>query len=446
VIRRVAALMVLGVRAPLRSRLVAALLVLLAGVVLLLPIAIKGDGTTAGDVRMLLTWTFGIAFGILCLSTIWSGCATVSSDIEQGRHVLTAVSPARSFEIWLGRWLGILVTNAVLLVLVIAAIWIQLRVRGVSAEDTRVYRPLALDAASVTGAVDAIYQDVLRRGLLPPGVSEAEARREIRRDFDQSYLPVEPGQSRAWLFALAPGDGDRDVRGTFSFLSLGGALFACEGRCVVTTASGREVWTAAVGPDAIGRIDFNIPAGRLSGESSVRVTFYNLDSPADGISVLVSHADSMRLLVADGGVLRNLIKSACALLALLALLAAVGVSCGTLFSFPVAAFTGTALVVMMLVAGGGDSDTGGGCGHAHHGEACPDTAWRRGITAASTQIATWMAMPLQPFLDARVVDRLGDGLAIDSRQVWRVVGVTGLAAPFMLGLLAALALRRREYE
>ena len=60
-IRRVAAIALLGIRAPLRSRLVLGLLALLAVILA----GIRGDGTAQGEMRMLLTWTLGVAAGVL---------------------------------------------------------------------------------------------------------------------------------------------------------------------------------------------------------------------------------------------------------------------------------------------------------------------------------------------------------------------------------------------
>ena len=116
-IRRVAAIALLGIRAPLRSRLVLGLLALLAVILA----GIRGDGTAQGEMRMLLTWTLGVAAGVLGAATLWAGCAAVASDIEAGRHAPTAVSPARPFEIWLGRWLGLVVVNGALLLVAVAA-------------------------------------------------------------------------------------------------------------------------------------------------------------------------------------------------------------------------------------------------------------------------------------------------------------------------------------
>ena len=82
-LRPVAAGFVLGLRAPLRSRLVAALLVLLAAAVFVLPAQLQSDGTDASTLRMTLTWTLGTAFLLLCAVSLWSGeCCVESTTVS----------------------------------------------------------------------------------------------------------------------------------------------------------------------------------------------------------------------------------------------------------------------------------------------------------------------------------------------------------------------------
>ena len=443
-IRRVAVVCLLGIRAPLRSRLVAGLLILLAAVLILLPIGIKSDGTVAGDVRMLLTWMLGIAFGILCVSTMWAGCATISTDIEAGRHVLTAVAPVRPFEVWLGRWLGILITNAVLLSLVVIAIVVQLRIHGLSAEDTSVYRRLALDEQSVTTEVDEIYAQALRMGLIPEGAQEKDVRRSIEKDFKVAYLSVDPGMSRSWVFVLNPDDGDREIRVIFSFLSSYGAASGCEGVFTVSTSDGKPVAVRKIDGSDVGDMNLTIPQGAFSGQTLAHIVFQNTASQETGVSVLVSHFESMQMLVSDGGVLRNLMKCSVAMFSLLALLAAIGVSCGSLFSFPVATFAGSAIVLMMFLGSSGMVEEGAGHRHSH-GEAVTPSAWSQAMDAFSKRLSVGVSAISQPFSDTEALDRLGDSIYIEPQKVSRTLLLTGVFFPLMLGLLGALALRRREY-
>ena len=100
-IRRVAAHFVLGLRAPWRSRLVAALLVLLAATVLVLPAHLHSDGTPAGELRMLLTGTLGPAMAVLAAARAVGApfrrameLANVAAGIVVGKVGTAVVTPA----------------------------------------------------------------------------------------------------------------------------------------------------------------------------------------------------------------------------------------------------------------------------------------------------------------------------------------------------------------
>lgn len=214
-IRRVAAIALLGIRAPLRSRLVLGLLALLAVILA----GIRGDGTAQGEMRMLLTWTLGVAAGVLGAATLWAGCAAVASDIEAGRHAPTAVSPARPFEIWLGRWLGLVVVNGALLLVAVAAAFAQLKIKGISSEVTSVSRRLELDAATLRTEAERLFAHAQSQGAVPPGASKDDVIASIEKDLLTAHFPVDPGQSRQWVFALRPDDDALAMTVKFKFLS-----------------------------------------------------------------------------------------------------------------------------------------------------------------------------------------------------------------------------------
>lgn len=443
-IRRVAALCILGIRAPFRSRLVAGLLVLLAAVVILLPLGIQGDGTPAGDLRMLLTWTLGIAFGILCAATIWAGCATVSSDIEEGRHVLTAVSPASPFEIWLGRWLGLVITNAILLAVVILSVAVQIHIKGLSAEDTAVFRRLELDQQSIDDEVDSLYEQARSQNAVPSGATKEQVLQSIRDDIATADLPIDPGFRRRWVFNLKKGDAEKEMRVTFAFLSSYGTALGCKGACSASRENGDVVAEQQITEDDNGRISFWIPAGALSGDRVATIDFTNTGDPDAGIAILVRHLESMQVLIEDGGVMKNLFKCSVAMLSLLALLAAVGVACGTMFSFPVATFAGTALVCISLLGNSNMIEEGIAAGHSHRDPNQVESAFSRFLDNFSVTISSWVSSVDKPFVDVHALDHLGDSILIDSRSVLRSVFITGIALPLAFGVLAALALKRRE--
>ena len=439
--KRVASVCLLGLRAALRSRLVVALLILLA----LVATAIKGDGTPTGELRMQLTWTLGIAFAVLGAASLWIGCSAVAGDIETGRHVGTAVSPVRPFEIWLGRWLSLVIINGFLLAFVMAALLLQLRINGFSSKDTAVSRLLPLDPAAIERLVLSTYDYAQSLGALREDAKKEDVLASIRDDLLTSYTPVDPGQRRRWGFLLEEGDAALPLRVEFSYISAAGTAGGSEGICQVYNEAGDVVASRKVDENDIGAITFYVPVGALNeGTRKISVTFENTEDLETGSGVLVHHMESLKVFVPDGGLVWNMFKCWLALISMLALLSAIGVTCGTLFSFPVAAFTATGLVCLLLLGQGTLFEEGVEVkAREEMAEGGPTVVE---VVAAKASGAIFRAVNsfTAPFTNTHALDRLGDGVALDIKKIGRCVFWTSLAQPIGFGILGALVLRRRE--
>src|SRR6185369_6888064 len=90
---------------------------LLVAAVVGLPLVIKDDGTAQGFTQIILTYTLSVATGLLGISTLWLSCGTLARDIEECQIQVVATKPVARWQIWLGKWLGIVSLNAVLLAL-----------------------------------------------------------------------------------------------------------------------------------------------------------------------------------------------------------------------------------------------------------------------------------------------------------------------------------------
>jgi len=104
-------------KAAFRFRLFLVLAVLLVASVVALPILLKDDGTARGFTQILITYTLTTITSLLGLSTLWLACGTLARDIEECQVQMLAVKPVARWQIWVGKWLGIVSLNAVLLVL-----------------------------------------------------------------------------------------------------------------------------------------------------------------------------------------------------------------------------------------------------------------------------------------------------------------------------------------
>src|SRR5436190_21615707 len=128
--QRLLAIIGLTWKAAFRFRLFLVLTVLLLGSVVALPLLLKDDGTARGFTQILLTYTLSAITGLLGLSTLWLACGTLARDIEECQMQVVAVKPIARWQIWLGKWLGLLSLNAALLALSGLSVFILLEWRA----------------------------------------------------------------------------------------------------------------------------------------------------------------------------------------------------------------------------------------------------------------------------------------------------------------------------
>src|SRR5262250_3383554 len=129
-------------KAALRFRLFLVVAVLLLAAVVGLPMLVKDDGTARGFTQILMTSTLSVITVLLGLSTLWLSCGTLARDIEECQIQVVAVKPVARWQIWLGKWLGIVSLNAALLALSGACVYglLQWRATRLPAAEQTILR------------------------------------------------------------------------------------------------------------------------------------------------------------------------------------------------------------------------------------------------------------------------------------------------------------------
>src|ERR1044071_3611525 len=115
--QRIFAICWLTWKAALRFKLFLVIAALLILAVVGLPLVIRDDGTARGFTQIIITYTLSAITALLGISTLWLSCGTLARDIEECQMQVVATKPISRWQIWLGKWLGIVSLNAVLLVL-----------------------------------------------------------------------------------------------------------------------------------------------------------------------------------------------------------------------------------------------------------------------------------------------------------------------------------------
>src|SRR5512140_1046617 len=201
-------------KAAFRFRLFLVVAVLLRVAVVGLPVLIKDDGTARGFTQILLTYTLGAITALLGLSTLWIACGTLARDIEECQMQIVAVKPIARWQIWLGKWLGIVSLNALLLGISGAAVYGLLQYRATRlppAEQTRLRNEVLVARGSawdrsignkdIEEATDALLKERLQKSPVS-AVDVQEVRKQIREQVKAEYQIVPPGYYKVWQIDL----------------------------------------------------------------------------------------------------------------------------------------------------------------------------------------------------------------------------------------------------
>jgi hypothetical protein len=150
---------------------------------------------------------------LLGLSTLWLACGTLARDIEECQMQVVATKPIARWQIWLGKWLGIMSLNAALLALSGACVYglLQWRAAKLPAAEQTVLREQVLVArgsakepnndAEIDAATERILQGRLKNSPVDK-VDVPEVRKQIREQVKADFQLVPPGYSRQWQIDL----------------------------------------------------------------------------------------------------------------------------------------------------------------------------------------------------------------------------------------------------
>jgi len=430
-----------------RTRTFAWLLAAALGITGVLPFALRGDGTAIGHMRMVITYPATVFFAVLALGTLWLAAGLVSVELANRQLQSVAVKPVRAFHIWFGKWLGLLAVNACLVA--VATLGLMLSVNTIARgytddpdsraalRDQVLVGRRAVVAMSPPGLLDEAEQQrmaLIAEGRIPESVpvdrflQERKATRSI----------VSPGATGSWDIQLSRHHRERRSGQPLSLRY----HFRCN-PTERTPISG--VWSlTAQGCNPVhipinGVVDgihhLVIPDKfRPSGET-VTVSF-SREATTDGPYLLFDTDAPVALLVHESGFTMNLIRSMLAVFCFIAAVAATGLMMGTLFSFPVALFSGGAVLFAIMLAASFSAEP---VGH-HHGEAPTPGLITRTAEPALLAIKHATADVISNI----PLGALGNGMLFSWQQTGMCILLLLLAVPLILGSVSSLLLSQKE--
>lgn len=361
--QRIFAITWLTWKAAFRFKLFVVVAGLLLASVVGLPLLIKDDGTARGFTQILLTYTLSAVTGLLGLSTLWLACGTLARDIEEGQMQVVAVKPIARWQIWLGKWFGIMSLNAALLALAGASIFVLLQWRAsrLPADQQSALQNEVLVArgsakpASFENDINSDTDRLLKERLQKSRVDRAdltEVRKQIREQVKAEYQLVPPGYTKTWAIDLGLAKNylrnqplylrikfntaDKSPSGTF------GGIWA------VGVPRQTSLWHSemmSLAPDTFH--EFAIDPNVFDENGVLTINFLNPNDSA----LLFPLEDGIEVLYRQGGFGLNFVRGLGIVFCWMALLAALGLASASFMSFPVAAFCSLGVLALVFANG-----------------------------------------------------------------------------------------------
>jgi hypothetical protein len=328
-----------------------------------LPILIKDDGTSEGFAQILITYTLGAVTGLLGMCTLWLSCGTLARDVEECQMQMIAVKPIARWQIWIGKWLGIVLLDAALLAVAGASVFglLEWRARKLPAAELDKLRNEVLVArasAREIGWDERIQKETDRQLQLRieknklAGADPTLVRQQIEAQVRAEIQVVPAGGLHWWVIELG-GAKDRlkdkplYLRIKFNTAQVGGSgTFNAAWR--VGNPDKVKPWeddSMSLAPDTFH--EFKIPPNLFDDKGELVVFFRNLNDAA----LLFPINDGMEVLYPEGSFGLNFARGLAIILCWMALLSALGLAAASLLSFPVAAFFSLAVLTIGLSSG-----------------------------------------------------------------------------------------------
>lgn len=361
---RIAAVMALTWKAAFRFRLFIVIVVLLLASVVGLPLLIKDDGTARGFTQILLTYTLSTITGLLGLATMWLACGTLARDVEECQIQMVAVKPIARWQIWLGKWLGLLSLNAALLAIAGGSVFCLLVWRSTSLpeKEQRILRNEVMVARasarppSMEKEINEETEAQLKQSLEKTEVPAADIpqlRKQIKESLKAYVQNVPPGYEQTWIIDL--GFAKEFIRDQPLYLRVkfNTAQKSPSGTFPVFWRVGvpRETkfWQSegpmSLAPDTFH--EFEVPPGLMDEKGLLTVTVAN----PNNVALLFTTEEGMEVLYREGGFALNFARGLGIIFCWMALLATLGLAAASFLSFPVAAFVAVAALLVVFSAG-----------------------------------------------------------------------------------------------
>ncbi|MBL6763357.1 MAG: ABC transporter permease [Verrucomicrobiae bacterium] len=352
----------LTVKAAVRSRFVAVFLGLLVLGVVVLPVLIRHNGTAAMFTQVMVTYTLVMLTSLLVGVTIWMACGAIASEVSGCQMQVLTTKPIARWQIWLGKWLGLVLINGIFVLVVGVMIYGLLLwgARGLSPEERDLLaKKLMVARGSVseekvdrTEAIERIFQERMnseRADEVDPTVLREQIKEMVKtRD---EVTPV--GTRRRWELKFGDRTEYLQDKALFIRVKMQAALYDPDNqvytvRWVAGDADGGGGYYAReVEMIHNAYREIEIPGKAITKDGVLRLEAWNYSRG----TLRFPLTDQLEVLYPQGSFEVNYLRGLLVILFWLATVAAVGLAASAFLTLPVASFL-TITILIVFMSGG----------------------------------------------------------------------------------------------
>ena len=372
--RSIWAVAVNTIKQALRLKIAAVFIVLLLILLPVMGLNMTGDGTLKGRMQAFISYGLSLTTFLLALLTIFVAAYTITSDVKDKQVYTVLTKPIRRFQFVLGKLFGVIVLDAVLLVLfsvIIYSITIMLptllhadkaQIDQVKNEFFTARASLKPDEPDISDEVDHAYGKLKQTGEVPAGVDENPIarnnyRKELARRIGLRKRAAAVGEELLLEFNnVKPEDPNIFVRFKYD-VAVNPQDLSIYSKWIIGDVRQLRMGTSIETPlyslerkDLIRTFrEFEVPADAVAGDGYLALAFLNV--PLNDTVVIFPLEDGLEVLYKADTFTANFGRAVLLIFTRLVFLAALAIFAGSFLSFPVAILLCLAVFTMANMSG-----------------------------------------------------------------------------------------------
>ena len=359
------------IKQALRLKIAAVFIVLLIVLLGVMGITMTGDGTLKGRLQTFVSYGLSLTSFLLCLLTIVVSIYSLTSDFEQRQIYTVLTKPVRRFQLLLGKLVGVVLLDVVMLGLFSAIIYTitvytpkfynasEVELSRLDNEFFTARASLKPAPVDVRKEVRNSYKKLRKSGQLPSGVLRDRAAHDkfiawLGKQEQLAKRAAGPGHDLLWEFyGVKPIDPNQSLFVRFKYdvsvnppdLQVYGRWFVGDDRQYPPDG---QIFTRR---DLIRTFyEIEAPADVVAKDGYLAVGFFN-DPRLNNTVVIFPPEDGLEVLYKADTFTGNFIRATLLVLLRLIFLACLGILTSTFLSFPVAILACLAIFFTGMVSG-----------------------------------------------------------------------------------------------